>query len=349
MTDRVASLHKYNECEFNALLSVLKLTKTEKEAEDWVRQNDTTRNVRDIFSHIHCLYEINGILKIHPIAFAQLSKEDKDEIMDKTELLRSERLTFNDLYNLVNSYVKFKSILKTFDLQHDREIVEKEITLSKLFTPDSLRDVKINGKPIFANIKPFEIKRMYDVFWKNSRMRKYIPIAKIFAELKQVDNISDFFACGEYIYYELVKMIDRETRSSKRKAEIKRKEPEILETFMQDETVRNDYIKRYTDIVNKFKVLMITEGLHFSSPMTAATHFTKHWGKVSPSEIVLGEEPEEAYLRLAREHLTLSQPIINWTQDGSSLKHIYENTGRIAVVIQDAWTTRHILATYYKI
>ncbi|KAK0055630.1 hypothetical protein Bpfe_003804 [Biomphalaria pfeifferi] len=348
MSDRIEYLQKYNECEFNALLSVLKLTKTVTEAEDWVRQNDTKRNDEDFFRYIYCFYDLNGHLKIHPIAYAQLSKEDKDEIMDKTELLRSKLLTFSDLEDLVKS-VKFKSVLKSFDLQLDREIVEKEITLSKLFKLDSLRDVKINGKPIFANIKPFEIKRIHDVFWKNSKMRKYIQIATIFAELKQVDNISDFCACGEYIYYELVKMINIETRSSKRKAEITRKETEILETFMQDESVRNDYIKRYTDIVNKFEQLMKTEGLHFSSPMTAATHFAKHWDKVCPSENVHGEEPEVAYLRLARGHLTLSQPIINWTQDGSSLKHKYEHTGRIAIVIQDAWTTRTILATYYKI
>ncbi|KAK0069133.1 hypothetical protein Bpfe_001315 [Biomphalaria pfeifferi] len=271
MSDRIESLQKYNECELNALLSLLKLTKTETEAEDWVRQNDTRRDDKNIFSHIYCLYDLNGHLKIHPIAYAKLCKEDKDEIMDKTELLRSERLTFSDLKDLVKSN-KFQSILKSFDLQLDREIVEKEITLSKLFTSDSLRDVKINGKPIFANIKPFEIKRIYDVFWRNSRMTKYIQIAKIFAELKPVDNISDFCACGEYIYYELVKMINRETRSLKQ-------ETEILETFLQDESVRNDDIKRYTDIVNTFKLLILTEGFAFLKSYDSCESFCKALGQ----------------------------------------------------------------------
>ncbi|KAK6991088.1 hypothetical protein BgiMline_014437 [Biomphalaria glabrata] len=231
-------------------------------------------------------------------------------------------------------------MLNKYDLQLDRRIIESEKQLSDYFNTN-LRDVIINERYIFGNIKPSEIKRLFNLLRNNAKLRAYLPQMVVFAGLNQVNNVSDFCACGEFIYRAL-----SNSNNGTSLQNLVSIETAVRENFMNNEAVQEGYRNEFTVIVNRCSELMVNDGLHFSSPMTFANHFSKHGAEVCPSDQV----NEETYLRLANEHVMQGHDRVNviLTQDGTSIKHTYKYDQKLAIVIEDVKTGRKCIATFFK-
>ncbi|XP_013076800.2 uncharacterized protein LOC106063039 [Biomphalaria glabrata] len=333
MLDIRTSLNDYNRREINNLSRTLEnVGLTEAEAHDWIGKDESLFH-RQFVS----LYDVNGQLKIHPLALFALNKKEKNDIEEITKKINNGDLSIS--LSVKNN----PAILKKYEIQLDRQIIFKENKLSELFGKN-LRDVKINGKAIFANIKPFEIKRMYDLFMNNSKIKNYVQVMEKFAQLNKVENVSDFCACGEYIYRELSKSIKEATKSSQCQADIQLKEKETLNEFICENTVRDMFKDRFTTVVDNCIHLMTTKGLHFSSPMTYANHYVKHAVETCCPETAT----EETYLRLANKHVSEGQADVTLTQDGTFLKHKYQHDNKLVILVEDVNTGKKNIATFFK-
>ncbi|KAK6991093.1 hypothetical protein BgiMline_014442 [Biomphalaria glabrata] len=298
---------------------------------------DTEQRKTSFCSQILSLFDINGQLKIHPWAFHGLTYNEKIRILDVTEQLKKGNLRFSQCVSIK----VIESILKNYELQFDRQIFEREKQLSVYFN-QNLRDVTINERTIFDNIKPSEIKRLFDLLRNNAKLKTNLPLMVVFAGLNQVSNVSDFCACGEFIY----RALSKSTNGTAILQNLVSKESKAIENFMENDAVKKDYKNRFTVIVNRCSELMVNDCLHFSSPMTFANHFSKHGAEVCPSDQV----NEETYLRLANEHVMQGHDRVKviLTQDGTSIKHTYKFDQKLAIVIEDVKTGRKCIATFFK-
>uniref|UniRef100_A0A2C9L3Z9 Uncharacterized protein n=1 Tax=Biomphalaria glabrata TaxID=6526 RepID=A0A2C9L3Z9_BIOGL len=225
---------------------------------------------------INVLLNLNDELKIHPLAFSQLSKEYQTELLSVTRKLNADGISIKDFLDDKNEeFTKCLDIRKHYKILLDSEITYKLFYIANklhIATETDLNSFLIDGKAIFAKIKPFEIQRVYQLFHGAFREKDHFIKAGIkFAQYEKVTNIADFCAVCEFAVIQL-KEESGGAKPKRRSAVRKNAEIELANGFTENASKQ----KEYSDLFTKLKGGCSSHGLQFVSPHCEVTHFLKH-------------------------------------------------------------------------
>ncbi|CAF0733375.1 unnamed protein product [Brachionus calyciflorus] len=255
------------------------------------------------------LVNINKELIIHPRAFMQINETQRAEIlMHSTDLL-------NKKITLVEFNAKMAQIVKINRIAFENKRSTAYAKISKAFNNPNLKNVDINGKKIFENMKPHEIDRLDNVFENTGKKynQKFLDVGIEFAKRAQCQNVSEFCAAFEYA----IRQMEAEIKSSRnlnpypsRPENVSAAEFYLKQTY--DEFMNNNNNK-FIELKNSFDLLQElckqanNDGSpNFGNTMAAANHYDKHniFPTINPNNPLTVQE----YFSIARE--MTSQPII---------------------------------------
>lgn len=285
---------------------------------------------------------VNGRMTIHPRSFFQMPDNVKKAIMEGTREMNENRdMTKETAIKRFRSKFEGSDPKKLYRHMYlDEEWIDDEQRLldSSKFNVQSLADVNIAGIHIFAELKPYEIRRLYKLVrdWSPES----IAFAKNFAARMCVQNFVDFCAAAEYSR----RVVDREfhlRRKGLRGSSLKTKKEreKSLKNEIINELNRN-LNHKLTDILNSLQKLMTdcnraynSEGPKFVSAIVAANHVDKH-GKEFTKDT---SQASDTYLGLAHRQTSSNYSEVQWMQDGTRLCCTYiskENSTRAVKIVR---------------
>ncbi|KAF4528170.1 hypothetical protein B566_EDAN016532 [Ephemera danica] len=155
---------------------------------------------KDIRGHNVKLTE-NGLVNVnrefiaHPTKLVQIPEEMRKQIFTATK-----NLSFSNKLSQENFKIQMASICRSQRIAFEFQRNATRQNLATAFGVNDIKDIKINGKRIFADLKPFEIDRLGAVMENTAKgyNADLLKISVKFAELQEVSGVTDFASFTEF-------------------------------------------------------------------------------------------------------------------------------------------------------
>ncbi|KAH9504917.1 hypothetical protein Btru_061051 [Bulinus truncatus] len=229
--------------------------KQDANVEPDVRQQITgVRQSRNnpFFKPFKLSFHVNDQLRIHPKAFVQLKKDEKDKLLEVTRQLNDKTLSRSDI-NVLPKDHPLKVILWKYRLHFDHEFSHRLIYIARRLDVEDLDDYKVNGIAILRNIPTFSLNKIFNFLFETCTTATQLKIATDFAECVGAKTLSEFCAAGEYVI-----ILSKEERNKliKSGCAISEDIEKNLTKLMNDKLEQNKnsfdgLIKMYEDFVQK--------------------------------------------------------------------------------------------------
>ena len=275
------------------------------------------------------LVSINGELKIHPSKWVQVNAESRTELLECAKNIKENPSIALDHIR------KVKTICNSERITFERTRKQTLDVLADKFGVSDVGLVKINGKRLFANLKPYEIDRIGKVLDSKGKNATQDFIDCVTHLAKELDCNSSGEYCSTIEYcYEYINDVRQNEKSMKGvKPSIQKVVDDLLTSKNVDGGRMQKLLQHYRQYQAKVSDLNANASPGFASDFHATYHYFKHEtfgpnGKVSP----------KTYFEIIKE-ITKDDSLLinrNMSQEGDKMTYAFANPkdGAFCVVIK---------------
>jgi hypothetical protein len=260
---------------------------------------------------------INQNLDIDAKAFFQMTSQQRDVILEQSQDLKNEKITYAQFDKQVVAICREYRI--TFE--HQRQEARKSI--QEAFQVEDVSEIVIAGKRIFENIRPHDLDRLHQVCKQAGKNYNphCIKLAKEMADIFKCENVTEFAAVMEYFIRKLdetVMKLREKNCNPIRPPGVKLKDHYLniaASELMSDENKKNAMIFEFNEKRKHCSEANNSGFPRFRNSSAATNHYDKHCNLplVDPEKNL----SPERYFEIAREMATgqnVDEEKLIWTQ-----------------------------------